>query len=459
MSVRYAISWLYGEFRMARFQRGRVVEDYTAPELIETQADFVQALNEARQHVNCKGRGAVAVLHEHDLHSHEFFEVPSMSRRDLERYLGRQVQQSTAFKEEAAWCYHETTHADGQEGVLLHMLPRRIVRTTLDACAAVGLASKRYVPLTEVVSAYLPSLNIEGTIIIAAVFRTRVEIVVADGGGEALFVRELAYGYEDGPIGRLPMDINRTIRYAKQQTGRHVDQVRMIGNQETQALLDMARDVDVEVHVDPATNTDNFWLEQVASLSGRLHANFVSSLAQRRITPDALRRMGVFATLSFVLASVLSAVVVDRLVATSKDLIVRVNAQNMILQEDIGELETLLANTREQADHLARLKANTFNLPTLFVLHLSRLAPPSVTFNAVEVSKVNEHWEVDISGVIETDLAATARHLGTFEEMLAEPPWHMTVTQSWKETWFDQLQSGALREGDPVGFKLGGVLR
>lgn len=458
VSARYAVSWLYGEFRIARLSRGRVVEEYSSPELVETPAELADALQKARDHVDFRRRGQVAVLHEHDLHSHEFFEVPAMRRRDLERYLARQVSQNTAFKDEPAWCFHEANHGDGQEGVLLHLLPERIVSSTVDACEAQQLQVKSYVPLTEIVSAYLPTLELDGTIIVVALFRTRVEIIVCDADGEALFVRELAYGFADGPIGRLAMDVNRTIRYTKQQTGRRVDQVRLIGDLATERLLELSKDVEAEVHVDPATNMPTFWLENVSALTGKLDANFVAT-NRVGVSSEVLQRMGVFASIGFVASCVLVAGVVHQIHSASENLIVRVESQNLTLEQDIAELERLLQASREQADHLARMKANTFNLPTLFVLHLSRITPPAITFNDVSVDKVDEHWEVSIQGQINTELANTARELAVFENMLTAEPWNLAVTESWKESWFQQLTSGSLRDGQPVGFELAGVLR
>lgn len=458
MSARYAVSWLYGEFRIARLSRGRVVEEYSAPDLVETPEELATALQKARNHVDFRRRGQVAVLHEHDLHSHEFFEVPRMRKRDLERYLARQVAQSTAFPDEPAWCYHEASHGDGQEGVLLHLLPERIVSSTVAACEAENLKVASYVPLTEIISDYLPTLELSGTIVVATLFRTRVEIVVCDADGEALFVRELAYGFSEGPIGRLAMDINRTIRYTKQQTGRRVDQVRLIADLPTEQLLEMSRDVEVEVHVDPTTNAPTFWLERVSALTGKLDANFIAT-NRVGLSPEVLQRMGVFASIGFVASCLLVSAIVAQIHAASENLIVRVQSQNQTLEEDIAELERLLGASREQADHLARMKANTFNLPTLFVLHLSRITPPSITFNDVSVVKVDEHWQVSIQGQIDTELANTARELTLFEDLLAGEPWNLAVTASWKDSWFNQLTSGAMRDGQPVGFELAGVLR
>ena len=124
---RYAISWLYGEFRIARFFREELVAQWESPTLVESQNDLVRALDAASEHFDLSIRGDVTVVHEHDLHTHDYLEVPSMKRRDLEKYLQRRVDQDKSFDEEAAWCYHTVSHQGGKEGVLLHLLPKRIV--------------------------------------------------------------------------------------------------------------------------------------------------------------------------------------------------------------------------------------------------------------------------------------------------------------------------------------------
>ena len=42
----YAISWLYGEFRLARFHHGTLAAAWTAEELVETPVDLLNALHE-----------------------------------------------------------------------------------------------------------------------------------------------------------------------------------------------------------------------------------------------------------------------------------------------------------------------------------------------------------------------------------------------------------------------------
>ena len=134
---------------------------WESEELVNNQAGLIRALDKACSQIDLTVKGDVTVVHEHDLHTHDYLEVPTMKRRDLEKFLQRKVEQNKSFEEDSAWCYHTVQHQGGKEGVLLHQLPKNIVDSTVAACTAAGLAPKNYVPLTEIVSDYLPTQDIE----------------------------------------------------------------------------------------------------------------------------------------------------------------------------------------------------------------------------------------------------------------------------------------------------------
>ena len=79
----YAISWLYGEFRIARFVRGELDAQWASDELVNSQAGLIRALDQACNHMDLTVKGDVTVVHEHDLHTHDYLEVPTMKKRDF----------------------------------------------------------------------------------------------------------------------------------------------------------------------------------------------------------------------------------------------------------------------------------------------------------------------------------------------------------------------------------------
>ena len=64
--TQFTISWLYGEFRIARFHRGKIESQWASDRLIESHADLLAALEQASQHVDLSGKADVTVVHEHE---------------------------------------------------------------------------------------------------------------------------------------------------------------------------------------------------------------------------------------------------------------------------------------------------------------------------------------------------------------------------------------------------------
>ena len=457
----HAISWIYGEFRIARFVRGNLVEQFAPDYLVETPTDFVRALREAKKHISLEGKGKVSVVHEHDQHVHSYLNVPAMRKRDLVKYLQRKVDQEKTLAGEFAWCYHEAKHSNGIEGILLHMLPKRIVDTTMVTCTAMGLVPTRYVPLTEIVSAYLPTLGYEKSdvILIVALFSERTEIIVGTGEGEVFFVRELGFGTQSKLQKRLGLDINRTVRYTKQQTGKVIREARIIGARPDDIISTLSDVVDIEVQLDENSNDPNFWMYQSAHLPAHLSANFISVLAQRNITQESVKRAGVWLTLGLLIFASIITVSAAKTQSQRSEQLSELNHKNALLVKQLDELRQTMSLSQLKMDRLTTLRSNSLNMPSIFLLHLSKLAPYAVVLDEVVIENSNSAWQVSISGTTIDSTEGIPRFLEKFESSLQSSPWNMSILQSWRTTWLDQFKNGSLANGKPASFKISGVLR
>ena len=457
----YAISWLYGEFRVARFVRGQLDAQWASEELVNTQAGLIQALDQAGNHMDLSVKGDVTVVHEHDLHTHDYLEIPTMKKRDLEKFLQRKVEQNKVFEEDAAWCYHKVRHQGGKEGVLLHQLPKGIVNSTVAACTAVGLAPKNYVPLTEIVSDYLPTTEIEPQqmVLVLACFNERVEIILALGTGEALFVRELNYGAKADAVDRLVTDVNRTVKYTRQQLGRPVDIAWVMGHPEWQIVEGLRDGVEVPVHFDADAADPNFWSLWATRLSGKLSANFISVFEQRDINVETFRRVGVYATAWILVLSTVLTLTTSALVAHRNDRIEKIAERSDEVEDAIKLKENALGDLKTQKDHLERLRATSQNLPSLLLLHLSALTPDEVTLTDVAVNRSPEGWTLELQGRVQGDMRHGARVLAGFEQAISAPPWEIYIDRSFRQTWMEQFRQGMLGGDVPAGFQITGTLR
>ncbi|MEE9335617.1 MAG: hypothetical protein V3U65_16115 [Granulosicoccaceae bacterium] len=457
----YAISCIYGDFRMARYERDVVVEDFKWSGTVESNSDFVNALRDARASIGIKGKGRVSIVHEHDLHTHTHFEIPRMDRRDLEKYLQRKVDQQTEGENELSWCYHEAKHGDGTESVLLHILPKKIVDTIFVACTSMGLTPKRFVPLTEIISNYLPKLGIDEQemVLVVALFSNRAEIVVGMGDGEALFVRELSFGTSSKFHERLALDINRTVRYAQQQTGKTISQAWIIGDRPNDILTSLGDTPKIEIHLDEKSNDPIFWMNEAAHLPNSLSANFASALVQRNITRESIRRTGVWLTLLLLISAATLTASFNKKTTVAAATVGALTSENHHLGSQIDELDLMISMADQKRDRLANLQSNSFNMPGIFLLHLSKLTPTPLVLHDVEVISERTGWKVSIKGSSAHQFDSIHDALAEFEQALSTKPWNMNVTKSWRIEWYRQLKSGLLREGKTAPFEIVGLLQ
>jgi len=456
--TRYAISWLYGEFRIARFQRNEIDAQWESPTPVETRNDLVRALDAAAEQIDLSQKGDVTIVHEHDLHTHDYLEVPSMKRRDLEKYLQRRVEKDKSFPEDAEWCYHKVSHQDHKEGVLLHLLPKRIVQSTVATCTAVGLAPKSYVPLTEIVSEYLPSTDVNDNdlILVVACFDARTEMIIALGDGEALFVRELNYGLSDTTVERFVSDVNRTIRYARQQMHRKVEFASFMGRSELISEHSLQDKIEVPLRFEEPSADPYFWARWSMRLGSKLSANFISVFAQNNITADSIRRVAAWSTAVVVVVAVVLTLFTSGLVAHRAEQKRSIEAHSTEIRNVINRVETKLSLGRSKVDHLGRLQATSKNLPSLMMVHLGGMTPQEVTLTEASVERSASGWHFSLQGTVAGDMRQGARTLARFEHQLSGPPWHVQLTQSFTGTWMQQFEQGKLDDNAQLGFQLAG---
>ncbi|MEM7077054.1 MAG: hypothetical protein AAF513_00370 [Pseudomonadota bacterium] len=460
MAVRYAISWLYGEFRVALIRRRQLEAHWVAPDKVETTAQLLEALDAAADHMDLSLKGDVVVVHEHDLHSHDYLEVPAMGKRDLEKYLHRRVEQDKTFIQKPAWCYHQVRHKDGKQGVLLHLLPKDLVDATTKACAAAGLAPKSYVPLTEIVSDHLPSVDliVGELVLVVANFAERTELIVAHRSGEALFVRELSYGGVPENLERLVTDINRTIRYARQQLGRVIDMALIMGQMETAVLNACAERLEVPVAIDEDANDPFFWALAATRLSGRLSANFISVFAQNNLDWELARRVGVLASVAMLVVSIGSTLIAQGWLARIAGLKSDAQADALVVQKDIDQVRDRLESGQRKVDHLARLRTAGRDLPTRYLAYLTRVVPPEVTLTRIQFGSTDQGVELALQGFVPGDLRQGARTLAGFERALQARPWEIEITESFTRLWMEQFARGGPDSERPLRFVIRGRL-
>ncbi len=460
-STRFGIEWIYGEFLISRFAGGRSVEQWQAPYPVTDLTSLSRAMHDASNHIDLPRGGDVAIAYEDDLHTHEFVEVPKLSRRDLEKHLARRVEQSKPFDGPAAWCYHPAHPGQKLEGVLLHLMPKDVVEAVIRICGEYYLTPRRLVPLTEVISEHVPALAAEeaDVLLLIALFSQRVQLVVAHGDGEVLFVRELQYSWQNENLDRLIVDINRTIGYAKQRIGLKPDRAWVMGEHARVVMDAFQRELVCPVSIDEGALEKDFWMAEVARLPQRLDSNFIPRLARRAVSRKSLMRAAVLTGMSLVGAAAAVGGVVAWLSSSSQVHPEKVRSNIARLEQQILHLEDELRVFDLEQLRLDHLTADAFNLPALFLSHLGDMVPPGLVLLSVNVARHEAYWSIEISGSTELPFETAPRQFARLEARLAGSPWNAEITESWREAWMQQLRSGGAAQQGSVGFRIVGRLR
>ncbi|MEO0614829.1 MAG: hypothetical protein AAFY69_01705 [Pseudomonadota bacterium] len=460
MSIEFAIEWAYGDFHIARLKGGEVEASWKSPTPVTDLSELQAAMTAAAGVVELGRGGSVAIAYEDDLHTHEFLELPSMSRRDRIRFLQRYVDNNKPFDSRAAWRAHPVKR-NKINGALLHLMPHSIIDALMRVCSDFYLVPKLMVPLTEIMSRFVPMLESEqdGAHLLIALFDSRTQMLIANEAGEILFVRELSYPWTAETHGRLVVDINRTIGYAKQRIGGGINQAWVLGTEAEAVCQSLAGRIDASVRFDKRSVEREFWMRQVAVLPLSLHSNFIPRLARRSITGKTMVRAGLLMT-GVVIAATLGVVgAVEGAIWRDRTDVVELMQRIEERREQIEVLENDVARMDAEARKLDILNLDAFNLPGLFLSQLSDIVPEGLVVTEVRIGKAERGWDLAIRGHSTVSLGDIAPLLSSLEARLSGPPWNGNIVRSWEAAWMQQLEQGMAAGRGDVGFEIEGQFR
>ncbi|MEM7763773.1 MAG: hypothetical protein AAF290_06800 [Pseudomonadota bacterium] len=460
MSIDYGIEWAYGEFRIAKLRGSEVVESWKSPTPVTDLDSLTAAMYEAGHHVDISRGGSVAIAYEDDLHTHEFLEVPPLSKRDLNKYLQRHVERYKPFPGPAAWRAHPVDRS-GISGVLLHLMPKEILDAVMRICEELYLLPKLLVPLTEIMGEFVPSLDTEPdhALLIIALFDDRTQMLISGDHGETLFVRELSYPWTPENTGRLILDINRTLGYAKQRIGGAIKESWFVGEKAEETGNALMGAIDADIRIDPRSADPQFWMREVAGLPLGLASNFIPVLARRSISAKTLIRSGMLMTATAVVLSLFFSAMVEFTILQHKfdeqylrDRIAQRNAELETLRQEVQRMDS-------EADKLDILNVDAFNLPAIFLSHLGDVVPDGLVLTEAAVSNDSEAWTLRLAGRSVVPLGELAPLLMDLEQRLVGEPWNAEITTSWRDAWMQQLRQGKATQDGDVGFEIVGRLK
>ncbi|CAN0355563.1 unnamed protein product, partial [Phaeothamnion confervicola] len=249
----------------------------------------------------------------------------------------------------------------------------------------------------------------------------------------------------------------RTALFAKQKIGKTIAATCVFGGDDglaariAPALELPLREVAVEDH-------EFTWARAAGTLDLAQLGNLVPRFRQRALSQRALTRAVMLATVVLWTVAAISVFCVAQFNG-------RVAARGAIalaalpaLESESAVLNTQYEQLSAQRQRLAELKPSLPAVPAGFMYQAARDLPSSLTLTQASIRRSDDAWEFRLEGLADTRLETTLPTLESLSATLEGAPWHAAIKPGWRQTWLQQLRSGAAANG-PTRFAMRGQLQ
>ena len=455
-----AISWLYGDFRVLRLQRGKVLSVYHAAEAVTDLATFAEAVATAH-HALALPSGPIAVVFANDDCGHLSFEAPPTSAADLERMVARRVDTEKTFTEAASWTYRAVADERAQTGrtVLLHLAPKRFVDAIIRICEEYFLQVRSIVPLAELVARItLPACtSAEDVVIATAVLRERAVLSVVRADASVVFARTVTLGEHGEVDDRIPLEINRTALFAKQKIGKSIDAACVFAADAALGAR-IAPQLELSLREVAVVDHEFTWARALASQNLAPLGNLVPRFRQRALSQRSLTRAAMLASVVLWLVALISVAWVTQFNSRVAGRGSMALAALPVLESETATLTAELERLSAQKQRLGELSPTLAAVPAGFMHQVGLDLPASLTLTQARITRVDGAWNFRLEGLADSRLEVTLPTLEHLSANLEAAPWFAVVNPGWRQTWLQQLRSGAAANG-PIRFAIHGQLQ
>ncbi len=454
------ISWLYGDFRVLRLQRGKVLGVYHAAETVSDLATFAEAVATAHRALALPS-GPIAVVFANDDCGHLSFEAPPTSAADLERMVARRVDTEKTFTEAASWTYRAVADERAQTGrtVLLHLAPKRFVDAIIRICEEYFLQVRSIVPLAELVARItLPACtSAEDVVIATAVLRERAVLSVVRADASVVFARTVTLGEHGELDDRIPLEINRTALFAKQKIGKSIDAACVFAADAALGAR-IAPQLELSLREVAVVDHEFTWARALASQNLAPLGNLVPRFRQRALSQRSLTRAAMLASAVLWLVALISVAWVTQFNSRVAGRGSMALAALPVLESETATLTAELERLIAQKQRLGELSPTLAAVPAGFMHQVGLDLPASLTLTQARITRVDGAWNFRLEGLADSRLEVTLPTLEHLSASLEAAPWHGVVNPGWRQTWLQQLRSGAAANG-PIRFAIHGQLQ
>ncbi|RMH07818.1 MAG: hypothetical protein D6704_04225 [Nitrospirae bacterium] len=458
------VSLIHGQFRALAVIRGEIAGTWECPQKVTTGSELRWALQEAVRATGFSGHRVGFVVEDARL-AHQYHLVPPMKDKDLRLYLERVARQELPPDVgDIVWRYRKTLATKGRTGFLLDTWPQAYVDDFLQACEAVDLHPAFLFPLSAVFVDQVRSLGAEPqeTLILITPAVEKFVLIAATGEGVPLFDRFLRVADESGPqnLERIGRELARSILFANQQLGKRVSHVWMMGTIEGVLPEELRAYVDVPVLPSPIVPDPSYWIWVSLSLPVTHSCNFISPEVRQAPFRKMMAKVMVAMLAGFICTSVTVSGLIEGLADRKQAIETAVAASFQVLAQ---KKHDWLVRHQQLAEMRAWVQAvETRQRPPVagwFMGYLAESLPQDLVLQKVMVTQTTDGWTIELTGLAPDDLQRSARALMEFERRLREGPYHVEMTNGWRQAWLEQLRHGKTDEQDGRHFVLRGFIR
>jgi hypothetical protein len=391
-----SLSWLNGQLKFLHVRDDLTVATWECSGRVEelgTPAlDLPALLREAVQQTGYTGKNVALVL-EHPQLIHQLVDMPPAQGREQVLYIERLVAQWKVSEGENAWGWQPAESIKQNKGVVLYMFPQVLQDHLIDACRAAGLHLILMVSTTVVLGSQLAELPLEDREItlLASEIEGKTALVVGRKQGPVFSERSVRHCWHQDSA-RIVLEINRSIRFVKQQFGADVNSICFFGPGAEQQCELLAKEAEVPVRASPVAFTPFYWAEQLRKIAPNALPNLISKRQREAPRRRALARITGFLTGALLVlpALVLTGWIEMRIRAES-NAVTKIRPHEVRLQAQKDDLQNRMAELKQKKEFIQLINGPKLPpIPGWILVYIANNIPNELLLSELQVKRMDE---------------------------------------------------------------------
>ncbi len=230
-----AIAWTHGQLHAATYRRINLVASWESNDRVTTLEQLGAALDVGLKALKYRGTDVILVL-AHDQFTHQTEACPSFSDGATKAYLRGLVERHEEDFGPVLFVAQPVAPIRKDAQHLLHLLPSSFYHDLNNLLLARHLELSRIIPTNVPLELEISNqADIPNpAILLAAEIGDSTALIACRRNGEILLSRTTLGTWSDDP-GRVAVEVNRSLLYAKQQHGTPIDHIILTGKGATEA--------------------------------------------------------------------------------------------------------------------------------------------------------------------------------------------------------------------------------